>query len=340
MRMKSALRWVGCAAGVAAATAMAASVGCSSSSEGAVLEPEAGIDAATPVSDANPNPNPGPPREASVDAEAPGWALLWNVVTSPPTPEAGAGDAGSTGAGTTDASVDANVDANVDSASDGGAASSNVPVPGATVCVYQRPSIPCVTTGQDGTFTLNGVPAQTDIVITIQKDGYRPVLRAVETASGNMDGTGNPTVLTPTTAASPVSSAPTAVPPIPATIDWQNKGQVTFFAIAPLPDAGNKFGGDPGATIALTPASGSGPYFFHDDGTYVPDASSLVGAAGEYVNLDPGNYVATFTDSNHTCAPISFPFAEWGYPMPPTSVKFPVLAGYITGPIGIFCTAK
>jgi hypothetical protein len=336
MRMKSALRWVGCAAGVAAATAMAASVGCSSSSEGAVLEPEAGIDAATPVSDANPNPNPGPPREASVDAEAPGWALLWNVVTSPPTPEAGAGDAGSTGAGTTDASVDANVD----SASDGGAASSNVPVPGATVCVYQRPSIPCVTTGQDGTFTLNGVPAQTDIVITIQKDGYRPVLRAVETASGNMDGTGNPTVLTPTTAASPVSSAPTAVPPIPATIDWQNKGQVTFFAIAPLPDAGNKFGGDPGATIALTPASGSGPYFFHDDGTYVPDASSLVGAAGEYVNLDPGNYVATFTDSNHTCAPISFPFAEWGYPMPPTSVKFPVLAGYITGPIGIFCTAK
>jgi len=75
--------------------------------------------------------------------------------------------------------------------------------------------------------TLNGVPAQTDLVITIQKDGYRPVLRLIETASANMD-----------------------------------------------------------------------------------------------------------------CAPISFPFAEWGYPMPPTSVRFPVLAGYITGPIGIFCTEK
>jgi len=123
------------------------------------------------------------------------------------------------------------------------------------MCVYRNDSIPCATTAADGTFTLSGLPLQTDLVITVVKDGYRSTMRPIETASTNMGGAGNAISLTPVTAPDP---------PVPVTVDWQNKGQLS----------------------------------------------------------------------------VSTPFGQFGYPAPPTSVKFPIVAGYMTGPIGIFCTAK
>jgi hypothetical protein len=209
-------------------------------------------------------------------------------------------------------------------------AGNTISSPGAR-CVYQDATIPCVMTDQGGVFTLKGLPPLTNIVISVAKDGYRSVLRPIETASTNMDGTANPIAL--------VSNAMDD-PPFPVKIDWVNQGQLTFFAIAPLPDAGLSSCAHPDANVSISPAAGSCPFFAHDDVTWYLDAKTFVGVAGEYVNLDPGNYQLTFDDPVHACAPISTPFGQFGFPAPPTSVKFPVVAGYTTGPVGIFCTNR
>jgi hypothetical protein len=308
----------GGAMALASAATWATAAGCSSSSSAPSNAGPPGVDAAI-ESGPTPDDSGAPPvDDAGAEASAPGLKLLWNVVTTKAAPDGGAGADG--GAASADAGLGGDA-----------AASTNVPIEGAQVCVYQNTSIPCVTSAGDGTFTMSGIPAMADIVLTVIKDGYRATLRAVETASTNMDGTANPISLL---------SATVPDPPVPVTIDWQNKGQLTLFAIAPLADAGNTYGGDPGATVVLTPMSGSGPYFLHDDGTYDLSATSFVDVPAQYFNLAPGNYELTFTDTIHNCAPISSPFGEWGYPAPPTSAKFPIVAGYVTGPIGIFCTAK
>lgn len=305
---------------LASAATWAAAAGCSSSSASNGPAPEA--DAATDSSSTPTDSSTSAPDEGIPDAGPQGKMLLWNVVTPRPVADGGAGADGGD-AGPSDAG---------DAGLEGGApVSTTIPVVGARVCVYQNDSIPCATTAADGTFTLSGLPLQTDLVITVVKDGYRSTMRPIETASTNMDGTGNAISLTPVTAPDP---------PVPVTVDWQNKGQLSVFAIAPQADAGNTYGGDPGATVALTPMSGSGPYFLHNDGTFDLAATSFVDVPGIYVNLDPGSYEVTFTDTIHNCAPISTPFGQFGYPAPPTSVKFPIVAGYMTGPIGIFCTAK
>jgi hypothetical protein len=255
-----------------------------------------------------------------------GRTLLWNVVAN-----IDPGDGGAPDAGGEDASDAGDGGAAAD-AGDAAPPATTMPVAGAQVCVHQNAVIPCATTAADGTFTLSGLPSFTNVVLTVLKDGYRPTLRPIETASTDMDGTARPIALTSATAPDPA---------VPVTIDWQNKGQLTLFAIGPLVDAGpNAYGGDFGASVALTPASGSGPFFIHDDGTYALTATSFVGVAALYDNLDPGTYELTYTDAIHDCAPILSPFGQYGFPAPPTSVEFPIVAGYITGPVGIFCTAK
>jgi hypothetical protein len=244
--------------------------------------------------------------EASDDGGPPGLTLVWQVVAPHPA------DAGSSDAGSPDGGTD--------------------PIAGALACVYQQPSIPCATTGANGVFTLRGLPTTSDVVVEVTHPGFRPVLRPIETASTPMDGTAFPISLRSNDADDSV---------LPVTLDWSGKGVVTFFAIAPLPDGGGvTFGGDPGATVGLTPDAGDGPYFFQDDGTFVASATALVGASGEYVNLDPGTYEITFADAVHDCAPISAPFGGYGFPVPPLSVRIPVVAGHITGPAGVFCTDK
>jgi len=56
--------------------------------------------------------------------------------------------------------------------------------------------------------------------------------------------------------------------------------------------------------------------------------------------VPPGNYTLTFHDSVHNCAPIDALFGGYGFPDPPTSVQFPIVAGYTTELVGVICTAK
>ena len=324
--------WLGTALGAAAGLAACAAgmaTGCSSSSTGEspITESEAGLDTGAPTADAA-----GDAGDAGSTGPR-GYTLVWNIVTPAP------GDAGATDA-SADASADATGptgDAGADgSASDAGpsadaaAAAPTVPVSGAQVCVYQMPSFPCATSNDQGIFTLTGLPPLTDLALVITKDAYRAVLRPIQTATGNMDGTANPISLQLESATVGPSGA----------LDWTTHGVVSFFAVAPLPGSDTMFGGDPGASFTIAPEAGAGPYYLYDDGRYATDASALVGTAGIFTDVAPGNYTIAIDDAVHDCAPILSPFGEWGYPATQLSVKFPVVAGYLTGPVGFFCTRK
>jgi hypothetical protein len=315
------------------AAAFAAAAGCSSSSDSAP--------ASSGVHDAS-------IAEASAEAGRTDLKLIWQVVTASPLLVA-SGDAGGT------AGSDAMTDAGAGSASDAAepeaeaavdgdsadATSSGVPdasdgggqgIEGVEVCVYQKSSIPCVMTDKNGIFTLTGLPAFTDIVLTLKKSGYLPNLKPIETASDDMDGLST---------GQAISMGGGAAPTLPLTVDWLGKGQVIFFAVT-LGPTGNpsESVGDVGATVTLSPASSDGPYYLGPQNTLEPSATSIVDTAGLFFNLDPGTYEVTFHDPTKDCAPISTQFGGFGFPSPPSSVKFPILAGYLTNGIGVACTPK
>jgi hypothetical protein len=217
----------------------------------------------------------------------------------------------------------------LNSGADGGMS----PIAGVKVCVYQNTAIPCATSAADGTFTLGNLPPRTNMTLSFTADGYVPILKAIQTASSDMDGTSNPVRMTLSSDPDPNLGG--------VTIDWTNKGQLAFFALGPQPDASSTLSADVGATVALSPSAGNGPYYLDGNGDFDLTATSLLsGGVGYYYNLPAGNYTLTFTDHVNNCAPLDVFFAGYGWPDPPTSVQFPIVAGYVTELVGVLCTVK
>jgi hypothetical protein len=290
----------------AAVALVGSGVACSSSSAGntassGALSSDGGADVSVGVAEN---------FDAAFDGQS-SLTLKW-VVTEQPAIGYGYGDAGGINAG----------------AGDGGMSA----VSGAQVCVYQNPSIPCVTTGDDGTFLLSGLPPMTHEVLTLNKAGYAPIAKPILTSSAPMDGTANPVRMT-------LASDPD--PQLGFTIDWTSKGALSFFALQDDADSGSGFAADLGATVALAPMSGNGPFYLDGEGVFDPTGTALEsGGVGYYYNLAPGNYTLTFTDNVNNCAPIDVLFSGYGFPDPPTSVQFPIIAGYTTELVGVICTPK
>jgi hypothetical protein len=316
-------RWLvlGFAAGIVAVGAALAACSSSSSNPAAPSGdggPEASV--ASDASDAGAAPGDG---QAPADTRV----LTWQVQESPSVYGVG------------DASL---------SLPDGGR-TDLPPVTGAQVCAYlwadggttipgpdagTAGNIGCTTTDAQGDFSLN-LPPATDVVLTVTKAGYNPVLQPIGTSHNAMDGVAQ---------AGPIYLALTTdpQPPIGTTIDWAGTGQVNFFAIGPAPDGGNGFGGDPGAQVSLSPAAGDGPFYIASGGEFQLDASAMVDALGWFYNVPPGIYDLVVADAAHDCEPIEFQFSSNGFPLttPPHAIQIPVVAGYTTLEVGLFCTAK
>ena len=305
--------------------------------------------------------------EASVlpDAAAPDSAvtkvmLQWKVVSgAPPATDGGpvdsgavsdgaVVDAGSSGdasdgavseAGVGDAAVDAADSAALDAGSnadDAGDATDVVnlgglpPLSGVQVCIYQDSSFPCVSTQADGTFTMPGLPIRSDVVLSFTKSGYQSYLLPIETASTDMDGGAARIVM---------DLASTYVPP-GVTYD-ATKGSVVAFAVTEGGPDGGSFVGVHDTTIALSPMSGSGPFFLDESGQIAPTTTTtFVGNTALYYNVDPGSYTLTYSNPTYDCEPISFPFGQFGIPVttPAHSLKITVGTGYVTGIVGVLCT--
>ncbi len=310
-----------CVAG-ALSTALTVAAGCSSTTNGG---------AGASPSEAGSEASAQPDSAAPTDAASPGdggtnRVLTWQIEESPTT--YGLGDGGR-------------------KLPDGGAAPLP-PVTGAQVCAYlwgdggavipapdggTAGNIGCTTTDAQGNFALP-LPAGTDVVLTVTKAGYNAILQPIETSHNDMDGVGQAGALLTSRSSDPP-------PPINKTIDWQHTGQVGFFVIGPAPDGGNDFSGDPGAVISLGPSAGDGPYYMMG-GDFQLDASTVVDAQGWFYNVPPGAYDLKVADSKHDCAPISFQFGSNGFPLsnPPHTIAIPVVAGYTTLEVGLFCTDK
>jgi hypothetical protein len=328
---------------------VASLVGCSSSGNNAgPAAQEGGIDAST-ASDGSVTDTGAGKARRTVE-------LTWRVVVGGPSRPyvgydgggAGAGggvDAGSDEAGadassaTTDGAVADAPGAPTDAESDGsepsGAADAGdggaMPLEGLEVCVYQNASVPCVMTDSTGKFTIGGLPTMSDVAISLKKTGYRPTLLAIETGSTNMDGNAAGPYPIPRTGG-PASSSPIAV-------DLSTKGSVVFIAIGPGGGGGvANLGGAVGTMVSLTPAGGDGPYFIDDHGALDPSATSVLAQSGVYFNLDAGTYQLAFDDPNHDCASLSIPFGFGFSTSLANAVKFPIVAGYQTGPIAVLCT--
>jgi len=201
-------------------------------------------------------------------------------------------------------------------------------IAGVRVCAYQKPEIPCVTSNADGIFVVRGLPSVQHVVLTTEKSGYVRTIRPIETASTNMDNTSAPLVTSKTDAPRPDLGIPYD----------DTKGAVSFFALAALSDGG--LGLPNGVGVTLAPKTAEGPFFTTRDNAFDRSAQATVGGLGFYFNVTPGDYELTFEDTAANCSPISFPLVAWGYPAPPTSVRFPVLAGYVTDQVGVLCTQK
>ena len=210
---------------------------------------------------------------------------------------------------------------------DGGPAPMLSGLSGVKVCVDDMPNIACATTDAKGAFELDGVPGLTSLVLTLDRDDYVPASKSIQTADTDMNVNGSSILMYPTGSLKP----PDGVQQAPDT------GSVDFFAIGPKDDDPKSFVVLSDVTVALSPAKGQGPYFSDGRGVYDPQATATVGGFGFYLNLPPGEYTLTFTDPKHDCAPVSAPIGGFGVPVPPTSVKFTVLAGYLTEEVGVYC---
>jgi hypothetical protein len=245
-----------------------------------------------------------PTDSGSVPAP-PGLSLTWRIVES----------------GAVGVPADAGLSGTVSVASLPGIA-------GVRVCAYQKPEIPCATSDADGVFVVRGLSSVQHVVLTTEKSGYVKTIRPIETASTDMDNTAAPLVTSKVDAPRPDLGIPYDA----------TKGAVSFFALAVLSDGG--LGLPSGVGVTLAPKTAEGPFFTTRDNAFDRSAQTTVGGLGFYFNVTPGDYELTFEDAVANCAPISFPLGAWGFPAPPTSVRFPVLAGYVTDQVGVLCTQK
>jgi hypothetical protein len=148
------------------------------------------------------------------------------------------------------------LDGGSDGADSGAAASSSDAgvqgVSGVEVCVYGRSDIPCVATRTDGQFTLPGLPATSEVAVTLRKAGYVPLLLPLETPNTDMDANAF--------GAAPIGMALASAPlPISMPVDLTDKGMVVAIAVRSAP--GGRPGevvGDIGAKVKLSPMTGSG----------------------------------------------------------------------------------
>jgi hypothetical protein len=212
-------------------------------------------------------------------------------------------------------------------------ASDGTLLPGAKVCLHEgltKNVASCTTGGSDGSFVLAGVPANAPVIVTFQKDGFVPVLRAVETEEGDVLLPADENTLMPTTGAQTVLGA----------LADPSKGQVAFFVTTPDGQPATE------APVKLTRFEDSysqPPVYLDRAGAEVVGATA--GSRGGFVNLTAGLYVLRFGAASVPCTPSA---GLYGYPITafqdPSSgyatVLVPVFEGYVTAPVGVSCVSR
>jgi hypothetical protein len=188
-----------------------------------------------------------------------------------------------------------------------------LPIAGGAVCVNDRPDIACSTTDAAGRFALT-LPASQELAITVKAPGSVPELVPIRTGTHDQHRWSFGTQRLETQAQR--FAAIDAPDPGPTTTS------VTVYA---HPQEGK--GGFERIQLALTPASGTGPFYSESDGapSRTRRFTSRRGSA-LFANVSPGVVELEVTPPGVTCVPGS---AGWAAPRI-NQVRVPVRAGYET----------
>jgi len=202
------------------------------------------------------------------------------------------------------------------------------PLPGVRACLQAGPTIAmdigdCAMSGSDGSWTIARVPQNLLVTIGLSKEGFVPALRAVETATTNIETPGDETRLLAKSDPPSFAGAP---------LDAKTGG-IEFF----VETAGKA------AQVAVSLFSfetGSyAPVYTDADGEPMKDATS--GSSGGFVNLRPGIYVLTFANESGSCATRGgLNGSPWNVYQTPgsASIVVPVVEGYVTTPVSVDCS--
>ena len=273
--------------------------------------------------------NPGGGGSAGADANVAGASGAGGS-----SPADGGGTGGNAGSAAGDASgVSITGRANEFDDSNGNLDLPMAPVSGVEVCVREHAEIACATSDAEGAWSLSGAPPSSELALTFQKDGYISVLRPVLTGLSDVVLQDDENHLL-TVQQLEALWAGVSIDPA--------KGAIAFFATAlgtRLRSGSLDWARD--VTLSVSPDVGDGPLFLDETGTYVPGATATTGGYGGLLNLDPGDYTLTFTHAS-SCASIGDTTggAVYGFPAGVGTepiLRVPVLAGYVTAPIGVFC---
>lgn len=166
----------------------------------------------------------------------------------------------------------------------------DAPVAGAEICILDS-ALPCSVTGPDGRATVTA-PANAAIWATLVADKY--VGAVVGALTGEDDLSLTAPLINANLTDLVAGSANQRFDP--------NKGQLGFVAFMPLPPNASQYPPAPGVTIALDPASGSGPHYVNNLNLADPALTATGEAGGAlWLNVEPGTSELRTTLDAATC---------------------------------------
>ena len=182
----------------------------------------------------------------------------------------------------------------------------------AQVCGTQSDLADCTTTQNDGTYTLLNIASESNISLTVSKEGY---LGGVIPVSTRSDTQAVPVV---SLGSSLLVELQRGILNVEAVAD---SGQLAF-------SISNGINGD-GVNVAnmqvsLEPSTGGGPFYSNESG--LPDPvleQTSVNGGGVFVNLAPGQYTLQHTNLPENCKAL----LGWGEA---ESISFEIIANRVT----------
>jgi hypothetical protein len=213
---------------------------------------------------------------------------------------------------------------------------------GVEICAVDDPSETtdhCTMTDANGIFTLEGLTPGARTLLRYTKDGYYGGLSAV--LVGEADMTPPRDVAGYRLVSLSADGGPPALEGMAPDISVDlGLGSVTAVVIRSTPaDAGSgalgAFDWVQGASLAMTPASGNGPWYNDAAEGYVDGATETSGGWGAFfVNLPNGTYTLSIDHPSLNCNPIG---SVYGWPAADGTVEVPVFEGWNTQAVGFIC---
>jgi len=198
-----------------------------------------------------------------------------------------------------------------------------VPLEGVSVCVFDRDDIPCVTTAADGSYALDALPANRDLLIAYTRSEF--------VAQMGMLSTGTDDVGPIEIRMARESSAQLFFTAIGATYPLGDTGGITFGAYPTSTGGGvDADAGLAGYAAHLTPESGTGPVYIND--SELPDPSLVTTQKpgwGLYANVTSGTVSVRFEKAGRPCTRVR-PGYGWTRSLSDGVLEMPVIAGFLT----------